>query len=81
MFFVGRSTWTREHPNPAKHSKQRLLEQIQSGHRFHERDRAQEPDANCCDAEWPPPQLQYYGHDTDLRKHKPAGLGRFLGYL
>ncbi|XP_019719724.1 rho guanine nucleotide exchange factor 33 [Hippocampus comes] len=64
-----------EHTNPAKHSKQRLLEQIQSGHRFHDRDRAQEPEANCRDADWPPPQLQYYGHDLDLRKHKPAGLG------
>ncbi|XP_077352321.1 rho guanine nucleotide exchange factor 33 isoform X2 [Festucalex cinctus] len=63
-----------EHTNLAKHSKQRLLEQIQSSHRFHERDRVQEPEDNCYDPEWLP-QLQYYNPDVDLRKHKPTGLG------
>ncbi|XP_077438015.1 rho guanine nucleotide exchange factor 33 [Vanacampus margaritifer] len=63
-----------EHTKLAKHSKQRLLEQIQSSHRFHERDRMQVPEFNCYDPEWPP-QLHYYNPDVDSRKHKPTGLG------
>ncbi|XP_061692142.1 rho guanine nucleotide exchange factor 33 [Syngnathoides biaculeatus] len=59
-----------EHSNQAKHSKQRLLEQIQSGHRFHERDREREPEASCYRPEW-----AYYSPEADPRKHKPAGLG------
>ncbi|XP_061140585.1 rho guanine nucleotide exchange factor 33 isoform X1 [Syngnathus typhle] len=65
---------SKEHANQAKHSKQRLLEQIQSSHRFHERDRVQEPEVNCYDAEWGT-QLQFYSPDVDSRKHKATGLG------
>ncbi|XP_061645116.1 rho guanine nucleotide exchange factor 33 isoform X3 [Phyllopteryx taeniolatus] len=63
-----------EHTNQAKHSKQRLLEQIQSSHRFHEWDREHEPEASSYQPDWPP-QLQYYSPDVDSRKHKPTGLG------
>ncbi|XP_037127928.1 rho guanine nucleotide exchange factor 33 isoform X5 [Syngnathus acus] len=65
---------SKEHANQAKHSKQRLLEQIQSSHRFHERDRVQEPEVNCYDPEWGT-QLQFCSPDVDSRKHKATGLG------
>nr|XP_057914216.1 rho guanine nucleotide exchange factor 33 [Doryrhamphus excisus] len=57
----------RNHASQAKHSKQRLLEQIQS-HRFHDWDR----DPETKPYEWPS-QLQHYSPDVDSRKRK--GLG------
>ncbi|XP_057703324.1 rho guanine nucleotide exchange factor 33 isoform X2 [Corythoichthys intestinalis] len=61
-----------DHVTHAKHSKQRLLDQIQSSHRFHDWER--EPETECYNADWTP-QLQLYSPDIDLRKHKATGLG------
>ncbi|XP_069000121.1 rho guanine nucleotide exchange factor 33 [Embiotoca jacksoni] len=62
-----------EHANQVKRRKQCLLEQIQS-HRFQDWDRDQNPEAHCCDTDWPP-QLPFFSPDVDSRNHKPTGLG------
>ncbi|KAK2824550.1 hypothetical protein Q5P01_021725 [Channa striata] len=65
------STAMLEHSNQVRHSKQRLLEQIQS-HRFQDWDRDQDPDTKCYDRDWAT-QLPFYSPDS--RIHKPTGLG------
>ncbi|XP_026209408.1 rho guanine nucleotide exchange factor 33 isoform X2 [Anabas testudineus] len=60
-----------QHANYAKHSKQQLLEQIQS-HRFQDWDRDQDPETHCYDREWP---SQHPFYSPDSRNHKATGLG------
>ncbi|KAG7511645.1 rho guanine nucleotide exchange factor 33 [Solea senegalensis] len=60
-----------EHANQVKHSKQRLLEQMQS--RF--QDWGQDPKPHCYNTEWPS-HLPFFSPDLDSRSHNPTGLVR-----
>ncbi|KAK2921643.1 hypothetical protein Q8A73_001128 [Channa argus] len=60
-----------EHSNQVRHSKQPLLEQIQS-HHFQDWDRGQDLQTNCYEREWPT-QLPFYSPDS--RSRKLTGLG------
>ncbi|KAF7644911.1 hypothetical protein LDENG_00213750 [Lucifuga dentata] len=62
-----------EHANHMKHSKQHLLEQVQSRH-FQDWDRDQDHESHCYDSDRPS-QLPYFSSDLDSRNHKSTVLG------